>query len=150
MKNLTFTLILSAILLTACSASSEGTGEETGIEVHQVTVTEAAQGENSELYMALHNHGSATDQLIGVTSDAAGGAELHNGTEVVEDIPVYANTDLDFTPEGYHVVLTGLKQELHHGDEIQVVLQFRDHDDMTITATVGESTEHQDEHQEGS
>jgi copper(I)-binding protein len=146
MRKHLFLLVLLAILLTACGAGSE----ETGVEVHQVTVTEAAQGESSELFMALHNHGSATDQLTGVTSDAAEGAELHNGAEVVQDIPVYANTEIEFTPEGYHVVLFGLKQELHVGDEIQVVLQFRDREDITVKATVGESPEHQHEHQEGS
>lgn len=135
-KNL-FTLVLVATLLTACSSG----GEESEIEVHEVRVNAAAQGENSELLLAMHNHGGNTDQLTGVTSDIAESAELHNGEEIVQDIPVYANTELEFTPDGYHVVLTGLKQELHDGDEIEVILQFRDREDIAVHAHVGEAIE---------
>jgi len=59
-----------------------------------------------------------TDQLTSVSTEAAEGAELHNSTEVVEVIPVYANTELEFTPDGYHVVLVELTQDLHTEDEI--------------------------------
>ena len=45
-----------------------------------------------------------------------------------------------------HVMLIGLKQELHVGDEIEVVLQFRDHEDLTISVPVGEATEHEHDH----
>ena len=132
-------LILAAILLTACGAGSE----ETSIEVHQVRMDAAAQGENSEVFMTMHNHGINTDQLTGVTSDAAEAAELHNGEEVVEDIPVYANTELEFAPEGYHVILVGLKQELQVGAEIEAILHFRDHGDITIKVAVQETVEHE-------
>jgi len=40
-------------------------------------------------------------------------------------------------------MLVGLKQELHVGDEIEVVLQFRDHEDLTISVPVGEAIEHE-------
>ena len=61
-------------------------------------------------------------------------------------IPVYANTEFVFIPDGYHVMLLGLKQELHVGDEIEVVLQFRDHEDMTISVPVGEASGHEHDH----
>jgi copper(I)-binding protein len=147
--NRLFVLILTVILLTACgSGGTPIESTETGIEVHQVRTNATMQGENSELFMEMHNHGGETDQLTGVSSSLVEGAELHNGGEIVDVIPVYANTELEFTPDGYHVVLTGLKQELHAGDEFEVVLQFRDHDDITVKVTVGEVTEH--EHEEGS
>ena len=105
----------------------------------------AAQGENSNVFMSMHNHGAETDQLTGVSTDAAESTQLQNDEEVVHDIPVYANTELEFAHVGYHVMLVGLKQELHAGDEIEVVLQFRDHEDIVVKATVGEAAEH--EHQ---
>ena len=70
-------------------------------------------------------------------------ARLQNGIEIVDMIPVYANTEFVFIPDGYHVMLVGLKQELHVGDEIEVVLQFRDHEDLTISVPVGEAIEHE-------
>ena len=140
-------LILTAILLASCgsrSTSSEST--ESGIEVHQIKMGAGAQGEDRAVYLAMHNHGSETDQLTSASSDAAEVVQLQNGTEVVEVIPVYANTEFVFIPDGYHVMLVGLKQELHVGDEIEVVLQFRDHEDLTIRVPVGEATEHEHDH----
>ena len=139
MRKLFFTLIVAAILLTACGAESE----ESGIEVHQITTGAGAQGEDCAIYLAMHNHGSETDQLTGASSDAAEVVQLQNGTEVVDVIPVYANTEFVFIPGGYHVMLVDLKQELHVGDEIEVVLHFRDHEDMTIHVPVGEATHHE-------
>jgi copper(I)-binding protein len=131
-------LFLVGILLTACAAGSA----ESEIEVHDARLEAAAQGENSTVYMALHNHGSGIDQLTGVSSNAAEGAQLHNGTEVVEVIPLYANTEIDFSPDGYHIQLNVLKQELHVGDEIEIVLHFRDRADLTVKATVEEGSDH--------
>jgi len=142
MRKRFLTLVLAVILLTACGAKSA----DSGIEVHQITMGAGAQGEDRAVYLAMHNHGSETDQLIGASSDAAEVVQLQNGTEVVDVIPVYANTEFVFIPDGYHVMLIGLKQELHVGDEIEVVLQFRDHEDLTISVPVGEATEHEHDH----
>jgi copper(I)-binding protein len=140
-------LILTAILLAACGSSNTASeSTESGIEVHQIKMGAGAQGEDRAVYLAMHNHGSETDQLTGASSDAAEVVQLQNGTEVVEVIPVYANTEFVFIPDGYHVMLVGLKQELHVGDEIEVVLQFRDHEDLTIRVPVGEATEHEHDH----
>jgi copper(I)-binding protein len=139
MRKRFFTLILAAIVLTACSAGSV----ESGIEVHQVKMGAGAQGEDRAVYLAMRNHDSTTDQLTGASSEAAEVAQLQNGAEVVDVIPVYANTEFVFIPDGYHVMLIGLKQELLVGDEIEIVLQFRDHEDMIIRVPVGEALEHE-------
>ena len=138
MRKRFITLLLAAILLTACSTGSG----ESGIEVNQVKTEAAAQGEDIPVYLAMHNHDSETDQLTGVSTDVAEIVQLYNGTEIVDVIPVYADTEFVFIPDGYHVMLMGLKQELHVGDEIEVVLQFRDHEDMIISVPVGEATDH--------
>ncbi len=134
-----FILILATSLLTACVSESA----ESGIEVSQVKIGAGAQGEDRAVYLAIHNHGSEPDQLTAASSDAADVAQLQNGTQVVDVIPVEANKEFVFTPDGYHVMLVGLKQELHVGDEIEVVLQFRDHEDLTINIPVGEAVEHE-------
>lgn len=139
MRKRFFTLILAAILLTACDAGSA----ESGIEVRQVKMGAGAQGEDRAVYLAIRNRSSETDQLTGATSEAAEVTQLQNGTQVVSMIPVYADKEFVFIPDGYHVMLVGLKQELHVGDEIEVVLQFRDHEDLTISVPVGEATEHE-------
>ena len=139
MRKRFLTLILVSTLLTACGARSA----ESGIEVHQAKTDAAAQGEDSPVYLAIDNHGSETDQLTSVSTDAAEVAQLYNGREAVDVIPVYANTEFVFIPDGYHVMLVGLKQELQVGNEIEVVLHFRDHEDITIIVPVGEATGHE-------
>jgi copper(I)-binding protein len=140
MQRCLLALIFAAMLLTACSAASNE-AVETGLEVYEVTVTKAKRGENSELFMTIHNHEREIHHLTGVTFRAAEGTELHHGEEVVQAIPVDAYTKLQLTPEGYHVVLTGLKWGLQKGDEIEIVLRFRDHKKIKVIATVGEATE---------
>jgi periplasmic copper chaperone A len=137
-----FTLVLAAILLAACGAGSA----ENGIEVDQVKVGAGAQGEDRAVYLAMRNRDSEPDLLTGASSDAAAVAQLQNGTQAVAAIPVQANTEFVFIPDGYHVMLIGLKQELHVGDEIEVVLQFRDHEDMTIKVPVQEAMDHEHDH----
>ena len=139
MRKRFFSLFLAGMLLTACGAGSG----ESGIEVHQAKVGAAAQGEDRAVYLAMDNHGSKTDQLTGVSSDAAEVVQLQNGTEIVDVIPVYANTEFVFIPDGYHVMLVGLKQELHVGDKIEVVLHFRDHEDLILSVPVGEAPGHE-------
>lgn len=119
---------------------------ESGIEVDKVKMGAGAQGEDRAVYLAMHNHDSTTDQLTGASSDAAEITQLQNGTEVGDVIPAYANTEFVFIRDGYHVMLVGLKQELHVGDEIEVVLHFRDHEELTISVPVGEAIEHEHEH----
>jgi copper(I)-binding protein len=133
---------LAAILLAACGAGSA----ESGIEVDQVKMGAGAQGEDRAVYLAMRNHGSEPDQLTGASSDAAQVAQFQNGTQVVDAIPVYANNDFVFIPDGYHVMLVGLKRDLRVGDEIEVVLQFRDHEDMTVRVPFQEAMEHEHEH----
>jgi copper(I)-binding protein len=139
MRERFLTLILAVILLTACGTGSA----ESGIAVDQVKMGAGAQGEDRAIYLAMHNQGSETDQLTGASSDAAEVVQLQNGTEVVDVIPVQANRVFVFIPDGYHVMLVGLKQELRMGDEIEVVLHFRDHEDLTISVPVGEAIEHE-------
>jgi copper(I)-binding protein len=133
------TLVFAVILLTACGTENA----ESGIEVNQVKMGAGRSGEDRAVYLAMRNHGSEADQLTGVSSDAAEIVQFQNGTEVIDAIPVYADREFVFTPDGYHVMLIGLKQELRVGDEIEVVLQFQDHEDLTITVPVGEAIEHE-------
>jgi copper(I)-binding protein len=132
-RNISLLVILAAVLLTACST-------EEGIEVHQVWMRPVAQGENGAVYFVMHNHSSGADELTGVSSDAAQAAELEASTVVgdvaemkkVDSLPVEAFAEIEFAPGGYHVMLIGLQQDLNVGDQIEIILHFKNHEDMTI------------------
>lgn len=137
-------LVFALFLLNACTAGGPVAGtEESGIEVHTAIMNAAAQNEDSPVYLGIQNHDAQTDQLTGVSSLAAESTGLYNDGQAVDVIPVYANAEFVFVPDGYHVMLWGLKQELQVGDEIEIVLHFRDHKDITVIVSVQESAEHQ-------
>lgn len=145
-----FAVLITAIFLNACGPSNTpGEGAETGIEVQEARTTMAEQGENSKVFLEMRNHGRQTDRLTVVTSSVAEGAELYNGGEIVEVIPVDANTDLAFSADGYHVVLIGLKEDLQIGGEVEFVLHFQAHEAIKVQAIVGEGSEHEHGHEEG-
>ncbi len=136
-RNITRMVILAAVVLTPC-------GAEEGIEVHQVWMRPAAQGENGAVYFVMHNHASEADELTGVSSDAAQAVELEESTMVgdvaemkkVDSLPVEAFAEIEFAPGGYHVMLIGLQQDLNVEDQIEIILHFKNHEDMTIRVPV--------------
>lgn len=78
---------------------------------------------------------SAADvALVGVSSPAAGVAELHEmkmdggvmRMSAVRKIDLPANTIVGLVPGGYHVMLMDLKQPIREGDKVPVTLTFQD------------------------
>jgi periplasmic copper chaperone A len=134
-------ITIGVLLLSAC-------GAEKGIEVHEAWIRPAAKGSNGAVYFLIHNHSSQADELIGVSAEIAAAAELHESKmsgdimqmNKLESIPLEANTEIEFAPGGYHVMLVGLKSDLKQGDEIGIVLHFRNYEDIQVMVPVRESS----------
>jgi hypothetical protein len=141
-------LILPGILLLAAC------GPETGIETHSAWMRPAARGGNGAVYFVIHNHSSRADELIGVSSDAAAAAELHESSmsgdvmqmNRVETVPLEAYAEIEFMPGGLHVMLIGLRNDLAIGDEIEIILHFRNREDMTLKVPVRETAAPEESH----
>lgn len=56
----------------------------------------------------------------------------------IPSLPIRGKESILFGPGGYHVMLVGLKQELRVGDEIQIILHFKNHKDLQLTVPVQE------------
>ncbi|MBI5841332.1 MAG: copper chaperone PCu(A)C [Chloroflexi bacterium] len=142
MKRILVLIFFIASLLTACQPQAEGEG----VEAHDYWIRTAAQGENSALYMLLHNHATESDELLGVSSDIADAVEIHETTmdnDVMQMSPVASvildpDAEVYFEPGGLHVMFIGLKQDLKAGDEVQVTLHFKNHEDIILTVPVQE------------
>ena len=142
-------LLAAAFLLNACSPT-------TGIEVSSTWARPALQEGNGAVYFLLQNHSAAGDELTGISSDIARAAEIHESKmegdvmqmQQVSSVPIGGKESVVFEPGGYHVMLIGLKQELKAGDEIQVTLQFKNHEAIQVAVPVqemapdGEAGEH--------
>lgn len=139
MKKFLFVLVLGALLLSACSPGD--------IEAHEPWARAAMAGENSAVYMMLHNHSNQADKLTGASSDVAEAVELHlsqmgpNGEMQMipqSSIPLGADEEVEFKPGGLHIMLIGLKQDLAIGDQFEVTLHFKNHADIVVKVEVKE------------
>jgi copper(I)-binding protein len=96
------------------------------------------------VYFTIVNSGSAADRLIAAGSPAADRAETHinirEGDIIrmrrVISVDVPANSKTVFQPNGFHVMLTGLKAPLKAGDSVSLSLQFAGAGVITIPVTV--------------
>ena len=139
MKRFFRIMLAGLFLLSACSRA-------TGIEVSKVWMRSAMKDGNGAVYFLLENYSARQDTLTVVTSQAAEAVEIHETKmdrdvmqmQQVTSVPIPGKGSVEFSPGGLHVMLIGLKQDLNTGDEIQVTLQFADHEDITLTVPVQE------------
>lgn len=136
--NRMFVFVLAIMfLLSGCAASATES-----VEVRDAWARPAAQGENGAVYFVIRSSQEA--EITGVFSDVAEAAEIHksmmNGDVMemhpVESVPLGAGKDVTFEPGGLHVMLVRLNQDLKVGDEIEVTLQFKNHEDLTVRVAV--------------
>ena len=144
--NLIFVLAIT-LLLSAC-------GAEKGIEVDEVWMRPVARGENGAVYFVMHNHLSEADELIGVSSDSAEAAEIHeskmNGDVMemhqVESVSLEPYAEIDFAPGNFHIMLVNVKKDLKVGDEIQVTLHFKNFEDISVKVPVRDTPAPEEDH----
>lgn len=137
-------VLFSIFLLVAACAPKEG------IEIRDAWIRSAPQGGNSALYFVIHNY-SADDELVGVSTEIADAAEMHESSMVddvmqmrmVESVPLVSGEDVEFASGGLHVMLVGLKEEAKVGDMVEVVLHFKNSEDIVLHVPVQEGA---DEH----
>lgn len=96
------------------------------------------------IYLTITNKGAADDVLTGISTPAAGKAELHatsneNGImkmAAVGEEPVKAGDKIVVSPGGLHIMLTGLAHPLKAGDMFPLTLTFRNAGQVETTVTV--------------
>ena len=154
MKRILTILILAAILfLSACGSTGDEQGHEeagTGVEAHDYWARAALKDGNGAAYMLFHNYTETDDELVGVSSDVATVAEMHlsqlSADGVMQMIPqesiaLPVDVDVELKPGSYHIMLIGLKQDLKVGDEITLILHFKNYEDITLTVPVKDSAD---------
>lgn len=138
MKKRLFAFLFAAFLLTACGAA------EKEIDVHTAWVRPTAQGENAAVYFTLHNHTDTDDELLSISSNVTDTIEIHETTvendiaqmTMLASLPLAADEEIIFQPGGLHVMLVGVQQELVLGEQIGVILHFREHADIVVNVHV--------------
>lgn len=135
-------LVACALLLAACSTGA--------LQVVNAWARPAPAGELTAAYFLVSNGTGEADTLLGVSTDAAGTAELHMSMPSgdgdsgmmtmmpVESVEVPAGGEVVFDPGGYHVMLFDLGQELAVGDHFTMTLHFAVAGDIEVEVAVAE------------
>jgi copper(I)-binding protein len=84
-------------------------------------------------YVTIRNQGQAPDRLVGAASPAGAKAELHemrmDGNTmrmrpVKDGVVIAPGQTVTLQPNGYHLMITGLKAPLRQGDTLPATLTF--------------------------
>lgn len=95
-------------------------------------------------YMTVHNHGDKDRVLVGASSPAFGDVMLHrtimeNGmAKMVHQMAITIPTGgkVTFKPNDYHIMLMKPKHALKAGDKVEITLEFKNGESMTVTYVV--------------
>ena len=147
-----FLATLTLVMLTACTAVPVASGAHIHVEnawarptigspmggtsatPDMQTMSGMTDNEaTSAVYLVIINNGDQADTLVGASTDVAKGIEMHEtriNNNIAEMIPltrldIPAGGRIEFKPEGYHVMLTGLTRELKVGETVKLTLQFQ-------------------------
>lgn len=112
-----------------------------GMQVHDAWTRATQAGRPAAVYLNLIG---GPDRLMGVATDAAGRAELHetimdNGVarmRPVAGVLVSPGASTRFAPGGMHIMLLDLKKPLKEGDTIQLTLTFERGGKATVSVPV--------------
>jgi hypothetical protein len=96
-------------------------------------------------YATITNHQISSDRLMGARTGAAASAALHQMSKsggimrmrpVTGGLAIAASGTVTLTPNGYHLMLTGLKAPLKVGQHVRIVLQFQRAGEVAADFTV--------------
>ena len=142
-------VVLLTFLLSACGASGD-------IEIHDAWTRPTAQGDNAAVYFQIHNHSQNADDLVGASSSVSDNVEIHESKMendvmqmgMVSSVHLGADEEVIFAPGAYHIMLVNINQEFKAGDHIAVTLHFKNHEDIIVNVSVGNSSGEEHEHDE--
>jgi copper(I)-binding protein len=139
MKRILMIITTAALLMGACAPAARD------IEAFDVWARTGMAGGNSAVYLMLVNGTGADDELVSASSDIADAVELHlsqmgaNGEMQMipqASVPLAAGAKVEFKPGGLHVMLIGIRQELKVGDQFEITLHFKNHEDIVLKVIV--------------
>jgi periplasmic copper chaperone A len=134
---------LSAAILLLASAGALA-AEAPGIAVTDAWSRATPPGSKTGVvYMTITDTGAA-DTLTAVSTPVAETAQVHESKTIggvmqmrpIDAVPVSPAAPLQLAPNGYHVMLEGLKQPLKAGDAFPVTLTFAQAGAVTATVEV--------------
>jgi copper(I)-binding protein len=134
-----------AAVMAACGAGSTPASGGGFITVSGAWVRPAPKDGTTAAYLQIVNGRLSDDVLVGVSTDAAERASLHEtstdaqgmtGMQPVDGITIPAGQTVQLEPGGYHIMLEHLTDGLSNGSTIRLVLTFEQSGPLNVTAQV--------------
>jgi periplasmic copper chaperone A len=100
--------------------------------------------ETGAAYFTISNTGSKADAIVGAQSAVAANASVHEmkmaggmmQMRATPNLTIAPQAKVTFTPNGYHVMLEGLKAPLKEGDHFKLTLQLQHAGKMEVDVVV--------------
>jgi copper(I)-binding protein len=132
-------------IIAALATGALAQAEKDGITVQDVwTHATPGNSKTAAVYFTAINRGSESDRITSASTPAASRAEMHTTIRdgdimrmrrvISVDVPAGGRTT--FSPSGFHVMLTGLKDSLKIGDTVPLTLHFDRVGDVTVSVAV--------------
>lgn len=105
---------------------------------------------NTAAYFSIQNQSDTSQILIGATADFATKAEIHNHILVNDmmsmqqqsEVVIQPGESVQFAPGGLHIMIFGLKTPLREGQSVEISLQTKGGESISITAKVARPSAH--------
>jgi copper(I)-binding protein len=126
--------LMPAALAAVSLALAAGAADAASIKVENAWIAAPPPGATTAAgYLTITNSGPTSDRFTGVATEAAASAEIHHMStaggvmrmrQVKGGVPIGAGATLRLSPNGYHLMLVGLKHPLAAGQHVKATLQF--------------------------
>jgi copper(I)-binding protein len=132
MNRMTMALVAALSLLTGAAAAEDYTVAKLRIANPWTRATPRG-ADIAGAYMTIRNTGTEADRLVSGSSAVAGRFEIHQMSMdkgVMKMRPLDGGLEIkpgqsvEFKPGSFHVMLTGLKQQLEKGQRVKATLEF--------------------------
>jgi copper(I)-binding protein len=128
-----------ALILAACGSVSSAS-DVMLVERPRIGATPA--GADAALYVDVRS--PLDDRLVEITTDASASVSLHETIDAeegevmaeVDSFALEAGEVLHLEPFGDHAMLGSLTADLAPGDDVELTLQFEQHEPVTVVAEV--------------
>jgi len=136
----------SSLAPIACAARLTGfiQAEADAVKVEQAWARASAGGTTTGAAYVTLIGGAQPDRLVGVTTEAAATADVHesfteNGVmkmRPVAGLPILPGQTVTLAPGGYHIMMMGLKGPLRAGQSFPLTLRFEHGQPITVDVRV--------------
>jgi copper(I)-binding protein len=131
-----FLFVVALASAASCRPISGYRAELGSLRIIRAVLPEPTSDTEAVAYLILQNRGGTPAALVDVRTPDARRTALYGSGWPVSRIGVAAGSSVRMTPNGYHVILDGLRHRLTSGDTVTLELRFEPGGTVSVRAPV--------------